>query len=288
MYKIIRHGTDIKLKQNTKEGIEYLTFPKIEECGIVSHLFSTRIGGVSKGCYSEINFSYTRGDEKEDVDENFKRIQKIMGYERGLERFVCTYQTHTTNVRLVTKDDMGKGTIVQRDYTDIDGLICNDPGVILTIYYADCTPLMFVDPVNKAIGLSHSGWRGTVNRMGAKTLKAMNDNFGTKAEDVICGIGPSICGDCYEVGNDVKAEFISSFGEKKVFDEKIMTPEEGKPGKYLLDIWNANRFVLEEAGVKRDNIEMTDICTFENSDYLFSHRKTGEKRGNLAAFLALR
>lgn len=286
MYKVIRKGTLPVMEQRMNDGMEYLVFPELEKTGIVSHLFSTRLGGVSRGCYGESNFSYTRGDLREAVDENYRRVAQILGHGRTLDDFVSTYQTHTTNVRLVTEEDRGKGTVRQRDYTDTDGLITDVPGVILVTYHADCTPLYFVDPVHRAIGLSHSGWKGTAGRMGQKTLEAMNRAFGTRPEDCICGIGPSICGDCYEIGEDVAQIFRDSFADTDLLQKQILRAKGN--GKYLLNLWQANRMILENAGVPSAQISVTDICTCCNPEYLFSHRKAHEKRGNLAAFLTLR
>ena len=286
MYKVIRKGTLPVMEQRMNDGMEYLVFPELEKTGIVSHLFSTRLGGVSRGCYGESNFSYTRGDLREAVDENYRRVAQILGHGRTLDDFVSTYQTHTTNVRLVTEEDRGKGTVRQRDYTDMDGLITDVPGIILVTYHADCTPLYFVDPVHRAIGLSHSGWKGTAGRMGQKTLEAMNRAFGTRPEDCICGIGPSICGDCYEIGEDVAQIFRDSFADTDLLQKQILRAKEN--GKYLLNLWQANRMILENAGVPSAQISVTDICTCCNPEYLFSHRKAHEKRGNLAAFLTLK
>jgi YfiH family protein len=286
MYKVIRKGTLPVMEQRMNDGMEYLVFPELEKTGIVSHLFSTRLGGVSRGCYGESNFSYTRGDLREAVDENYRRVAQILGHGRTLDDFVSTYQTHTTNVRLVTEEDRGKGTVRQRDYTDTDGLITDVPGIILVTYHADCTPLYFVDPVHRAIGLSHSGWKGTAGRMGQKTLEAMNRAFGTRPEDCICGIGPSICGDCYEIGEDVAQIFRDSFADTDLLQKQILRAKGN--GKYLLNLWQANRMILENAGVPSAQISVTDICTCCNPEYLFSHRKAHEKRGNLAAFLTLK
>ena len=196
---------------------------------------------------------------------------------------VLSYQTHTTNVRLVTEEDAGKGIVKERDYEDVDGLITNIPGITLVTFYADCVPLYFLDPIHQAIGLSHSGWRGTVKRMGEVTVKKMEEAFGTKAEDVIACIGPSICKECYEVGIEVAQEFMKGFDKKHWGD--ILS--EKTDGKYLLDLWRTNEIVLLESGIKQENIQVTDICTHCNSDLLFSHRTTGNERGNLAAFLGI-
>ena len=262
--------------------VEYLTFPLLDEVETVRHLFSTRMGGVSEGIYASMNLSYARGDDKEAVDENFRRIAEIFG--TTPDRIVCSKQTHTTNVRLVTEKDCGKGVLYPVDYDDVDGLITNVPGILLCTSYADCVPLYFADVKNKAIGLGHSGWRGTVCRMGEAMLKSMYDAFGTKPEDVIAAIGPSICRDCYEVGEEVAEAFRQSFPE----EWRFLLSEGKEAGKYQLDLWEANKRVLLGAGILSDHLAVTDICTCCNSEYLFSHRASKGKRGNLGAFMELR
>lgn len=270
------------LVQNRMGEIEYLTFPGLAGTGLVNHLFTTRKGGVSEGIFSTMNMSYTRGDKKEAVDENFRRIAGI--FRSTSENIVCSDQTHTTNIRLVTKADLGKGVTRKKDYTDVDGLITNEPGIILATFYADCVPLYFVDTENKAIGLSHSGWRGTVAKMGECTLKAMKESFGTRPEAVKAAIGPSICQECYEVSEDVAKQFISLFPD----GSKELLYKGKSDGKYQLNLWEANKRILLDAGIWPENLEITDICTCCNKDYLFSHRASNGKRGNLGAFLELR
>lgn len=283
-YPVIRQEKEPVMIQNKAGDMEYLTFPMLEGISCVRHLFTTRLGGVSKGIYASMNVSFTRGDREEDVMENFRRIGRV--FQVLPEAFVCSDQTHTTNIRVVTKEDMGKGLTRERDYSDIDGLITKERNLVLSTFYADCVPLYFVDPVRKAIGLSHSGWKGTVGRIGEKTVEKMQEEFGSKPEELLCAIGPSICRDCYEVSKDVAAEMEKCFlGNRKVL-EQILFP--GENGKYQLDLWKANRFILEEAGVKNENIQTTDICTCHNPDYLFSHRASMGKRGNLGAFIMLK
>ncbi|WP_029233613.1 peptidoglycan editing factor PgeF [Butyrivibrio sp. VCB2006] len=284
--KIKRCGEKKVLNLREKNGVYYFVFPKLEELGIVDHLFSTRLGGVSKGCYSTMNLSYTRGDEKEAVDENYMRISEVMGHGHKLDDFVSTFQTHTTNIRVVTKEDRGKGPQRPRDYMDIDGLITNVPGIILSTFHADCPPVYFVDPIHKAIGLSHSGWKGTKGKISARTIDEMHANYGTEASDLYCAIGPSICGPCYEIGEDVAEQFAESFSRKELEEKGILIPYPG--GKYRLYLWNAIKQTLLEKGVKEENIFVTDVCTKCNSDILFSHRMQHEERGNLAAFLSLK
>lgn len=264
-----------------QNGVCYLAFPALEETGIVSHSFSTRIGGVSEGRFASMNFSFSRGDDPEHVRENYRRMAQVLGVE--MDQMVVSYQTHTTNVRVVTEEDAGKGVLRERDYQDVDGLITNVPGMTLVTFYADCVPLYILDPVHRAIGLSHSGWRGTVNRMGKVTLEAMKREYGTKPSEVIVCIGPSICQDCFEVGGEVVEAFDHEFGEAS----RALSYE--KPNsKYQLDLWRANRLVFEQAGVPSNQIHTTDICTHCNPELLFSHRTAGNERGNLAAFLSLK
>lgn len=277
-----RKTGDPVLIQKIDKGVEYLTFPDLEATGLVQHLISTRIGGVSKGIYATMNVSYTRGDQKEAVDENFRRIAAV--FHSIPDRMVSSHQTHTTNVRLVTEADCGKGITKEKDYTDIDGLITNVPDIILATFYADCVPLLFVDCRNKAIGLSHSGWKGTVEKMGEATLQAMKQAFGTSPEDVKAAIGPSICSDCYEVSEDVAEAFRKTFPFH--FQNFLKTGK--KEGKYQLNLWEANRHILIQTGILPENIEVTDICTCCNSRFLFSHRASAGKRGNIGAFLQLR
>ncbi|MCM1126033.1 MAG: peptidoglycan editing factor PgeF [Lachnospiraceae bacterium] len=262
--------------------ITYLTFPLLEETGLVRHLFSTREGGVSKGIYASMNLSYSRGDEKEAVDENFRRIAEI--FDSTPERMVCSRQTHTTNIRVVTEADCGKGTVRETDYEDVDGLITDIPDIILGTFYADCVPLYFVDKKNKAIGLAHSGWRGTVNRMGEQVLRKMKKAYGTQPKDVVAAVGPSICQDCYEVGGEVA----EAFWELAIGEWKSILKEGKEKGKYQLDLQKANQQILINAGVPEEQIAVSDICTCCNSKFMFSHRASHGKRGNLGAFMELR
>lgn len=270
------------LEEKQVGEVLYLSYPMLENTGLIQHGFSTRVGGVSEGIFSSMNLSFSRGDREDAVRENFRRMAEAIGVEA--DSLVFTAQTHTTNVRQVTEADKGKGILCPVDYEDVDGLITNEKGICLTTFYADCVPLFFVDPVHKAIGLSHSGWRGTVGKMGQETLHSMKMAYGTEAGDVIAAIGPSICQDCYEVSEDVIDRFREAFTKEKW--DRIFYRKEN--GKYQLDLWKANEIVLLEAGVKKEHLAVTNVCTNCNSDVLFSHRATKGERGSLAAFLALK
>lgn len=279
---LIRKKNNDHIKVNQYKQIEYLTFPLLEQAGMVRHLFSTRAGGVSEGIYASMNLSYARGDKKEAVDENFRRIAEI--FQTTPDHIVCSKQTHTTNIRRVTMQDMGKGVTRPFDYDEIDGLVTDEPGIVLCTSYADCVPLYFVDPENQAIGLAHSGWRGTVNRMGAVMVRTMQEIFGSKPQELLAAIGPSICQECYEIGEEVAENFRESF----LGEWQYLLKDGKEAGKYQLDLWEANRRILLNAGVLPEHLAVTDVCTCCNKEVLFSHRASNGKRGNLAAFLELR
>jgi polyphenol oxidase len=266
---------------NKDKTTPYITFPVLSEIPFIKHGFSTRLGGVSVGIFESMNLGYNRGDCDENVFENYQRICSSMDID--VKDLVTTNQVHNTEVRLATLEDKGKGIIKERDYHGVDGLITNTVGVPLVTYYADCVPLYFVDTKNQAIGLSHSGWRGTVKRMGKVTLDEMKKHFGTNPMDVITVIGPSICGDCYEVSEDVAKAFQDEFTQAQLQD--ILMDKNN--GKYQLNLWQANRHIFLDAGIKEENIHISSVCTCCNSNLLFSHRASEGKRGTLAAFLMI-
>lgn len=273
-------------KLDNGEVVPLLYYPLLEASGIVKHCFTTRAGGVSRGILSTMNLSFSRGDEKEAVETNFSRLAKALSVD--YDKFVFTDQTHTVNVRKVTAADAGKGLIRERDYADVDGLITNEPGLVLSTFFADCVPLYFVDPVHRAIGISHSGWRGTVGRIGAVTIEAMQREYGSRPKELLCAIGPSICQNCYEVSGDVAEKFRLEFAGR---EKEILKPgrEQGNSDrKYQLDLWKANEIVLTEAGVTKEHLAVTNICTCCNPDILFSHRASSGRRGNLGGFLCLK
>ena len=278
-----RHNNKRQMRINRNGELVYLTFPILEEIDWVSHLFSTRMGGVSEGIFRSMNLSYTRGDEKEAVDENFRRIAGLLSC--SVEDIVCSDQTHTTNLRVVGKQDGGKGITKKKDYRDVDGLLTDEPGVYLATFFADCVPLYFVDTKRRAIALAHSGWRGTGARMGQCVVEKMRDVYGTDPADLTAAVGPSICQECYEVSEDVAEAFAGAFRGQGQADE-ILLNKGG--GKYQLDLWRANEIVLKEAGILEEKIQVTDLCTCHNSSYLFSHRASHGQRGNLGAFLGIR
>lgn len=244
--------------------------------------FSTRLGGVSEGHLASMNLSFTRGDDEENVYENHRRFAEANGYD--WQRLVFSDQVHNTDIYVVTDKDAGKGITRKSDIKNIDGLVTNVPGVPLITFYADCVPLYFYDPIKRVVALAHSGWKGTVGKIGMRMVEKMNDVYGSEPGDIKCAIGPSICRRCYEVSEDVVEQFEAAYNNElfvKMIDKK-------ENGKYQLDLHLACMYNFMEAGIPAENIAMPDICTCCNSDILFSHRASKGMRGNLAAVIMLR
>ena len=267
----IRYKDERQIFREIEKEVPYLEYPLLTDTKIVHHGFSTRLGGVSQGCYASMNLSFTRGDDEAAVRENYHRIAKSIGVK--CENMVLSQQTHTTNVRVVTEKDKGKGIVKPLDYTDVDGRITNVPGIVLVTSYADCVPLYFVDPIRKVIGLSHSGWRGTVGKIGKHTVELMQETFGCRPEEILAAVGPSVCMDCYEVSEEVIDKFREAF-DKENWEQLFYK--------------KANELIFLESGILAEHMAITNVCTHCNSEILYSHRTMGNKRGNLCAFLALK
>lgn len=282
MIELKRKAGQEVLQIRQSEEIPYLTYPELEALPWLVHGFSTRMGGVSEGCLSSMNLSFSRGDQEESVRENFSRIGKAVGFEPA--DMVFSHQTHTANVRAVTEEDRGNGFTKPLPYQDVDGLVTNVPGLVLATFYADCVPLFFVDPVKRVIGLTHSGWKGTAGKIGKVTVEAMKKEYQCDPADILAAVGPSICQECYEVSHDVIQAFRENYRESswsELFYEK-------ENGKYQLNLWKANELAFLESGILPEHISVTDVCTCCNHEVLYSHRASKGKRGNLGAFLGIR
>ena len=267
------------VKINRVNNLVYITFPKLSATNAVRHAFSTRYGGVSSGCCSSMNLSFNRGEPREIVEKNYNIFCSAVGID--VSHIVLSKQTHTNNVVKVTSDDKGTG-FSKPSFEDVDGLITDEPGVALVTQYADCTPLLFCDPKKKVIANSHSGWRGTVKKIGQVTVEKMVNEFGCKREDIVAAIGPCIMDCCYEVDEPVFEEF----SKTDIDLDKIMKKSKNS-NRFMLDLRAANREILLKSGIREENLDVADICTCCNSDELFSHRATNGKRGNLAAIIEL-
>lgn len=265
----------------------YVAFPALEGYPELVCGFSTRLGGVSRGVFSSMNLGFRRGDKEENVFENYRLLCGSMGI--AAEQLIFTDQVHKTVVRRAAVSDCGKGIFSERDYDGVDGHITNERGAALLVFGADCVPLFFYDPAKHAIGAAHAGWRGTVGRIAAVTAKRMQEEFGCKPSDLRVVIGPSIGPECYEVSGDVAEAFRQAFGASVW--EKLCFPaaDASSDGqKYLLNLWEANRQALLQAGINAEHITVSGLCTMCRQELFFSHRVTGGKRGSMAGFIMLR
>jgi hypothetical protein len=267
---------------NKHKDVMVIKLPHIEATGLVNHGFSTKYGGISKGVYESMNLGKNRGDSPYNVEENFNRFCDAIDV--PTDTLVFSDQIHESEVRVVQKEDKGKGFYRTSDIIGVDGLITNQVGVTLTTFYADCVPLFFLDPVKRVIGLSHAGWRGTVKAIGPKTIKLMVDTYGSNPKDILVGIGPSIGSCCYEVSTDVIKEFENNLNHDIIVRIVSRINDE----HYKLDLWEANRLLLLDAGIDEKNLVVTDLCTKCHSESFYSHRSMGNQRGSLAAMIALK
>lgn len=271
------NSNTMKLHENN--GVRYLTYNKLSDIDFIHHAFSTRFGGVSKGIFDSMNLSFEH-DDFSAVTENYHRFCNGAGFD--FESLVASSQDHNTFVRVCTANDRGIGIYRDKDIDSVDALVTNDPDVTLVTYYADCTPLFFVDTKYKAIGLAHAGWRGTVKKIAKCVIDTMHTNYGTAPKDLICAIGPAISVCCYEVDSACADNFYALN-----LDDSRFIFEKGN-GKFMIDLLECNRQILLSCGVLTDNITVSDLCTKCNSDLLWSHRATAGKRGTMSAFMTLK
>ncbi|MDR1533385.1 MAG: peptidoglycan editing factor PgeF [Clostridiales bacterium] len=247
-----------------KDGVKFLTFESLEGVG---HCFSTRVGGVSEGYFSALNLGFSRGDPPERVLENYVRLGRAAGFNH--ENMVWARQTHGVNICRVSAKGM--------DYGRADGLLADTGGVVLVTFHADCAPIFFYDPINNAVGLAHAGWRGTLGEIGRKVVEEMARHFGSRAGDILAGIGPAIGPCCFEVDAPVAEAFMRlPFAGGHIRQRGL---------KFNIDLWALNRESLLRAGV--GGVEVAGLCTKCQERLFFSHRRSGCRRGSMAAFIWL-
>ena len=275
----------IKDYKSGNHTVPLIESPLLQEIRGLRHGFSTRKGGVSKEHLSSLNLGFNLGDEREKVLENFRILGSL--FEAKPEDFVLTQQTHSINVRRVGKEDRGKGIFRERNYTDVDALITNEEGVILTAFSADCVPILFYDKRHRAIASCHSGWRGTHGRILARVIEAMQREFSSKPEEIYIAIGPSICKNCYEVSEDVGEAFLEAFPALREETKNASPIERVSEEKFHIDLWELNRIIALEAFIPPENISISGYCTMERPDLFFSHRYSQGRRGVQGAFISL-
>lgn len=259
---------------NKKNELEYLTSSALE--GAV-HCFSTRFGGVSEGVLASLNLGVHRGDRPANVWENYRRLGAAVGF--NAKNTVFTKQVHSDIVQRVGRQDCGRGLVFPVEEAR-DGLVTDEPGVALTIFSADCTPVLLFDPVARAIGAAHAGWRGTAAGIAARTVEAMRREFGCRPENLRAAIGPCISQCCFETDSDVPEAMLAALGAEA---QSAIRPA-GE--KYYVDLKQLNALWLRRAGVTE--IDISCDCTACQPQRFWSHRRVGNQRGSLAAVIMLK
>lgn len=242
-----------------------------------AHCFSTRLGGVSKDHLASCNLGAHRGDDPGNVLENYRILGNAVGF--SPEQIVFTKQQHTDIIRVVTQDNCGEGLL--REVGQVcDGQITDCPGVALVCFSADCTPILLFDPVRRAIGAVHAGWRGTAQGIAAKAVDAMVREFGCIRENICAAIGPCISKCCFETDWDVPQALLDSLGPKaaSAFTQK--------DDKYYVDLKYSNALWLQRSGIGA--LDISGDCTACNTERYWSHRKQGDRRGSLAGIIMLK
>ncbi len=264
------------MKQVTQRDVPFLIFENMSGIPWLRHGFSTKLGGVSEGCYESMNLGQKRSDVPENVAENYCLITQAIGLE--YEDLVVSNQVHETEVKLVTQADRGKGIFHTPE--PCDALITRETKIALTTQYADCVPIFYADTKTRAIGLAHAGWKGTVKGIAGITVEHMVKHFGSKPEDILVGIAPSIKQCCFEVDEDVALAFTQTYP----WSAEFIVPKENK---FNINLQAINAKILTDSGVPVQNIEISQYCTMCREDLFFSHRRDGNNRGAMAAFMGL-
>jgi YfiH family protein len=243
--------------------------------------FSTRKGGVSEQEYRSLNCGLHVGDYTPHVIENRRKLAEENGF--AYEHWTCAEQVHGNEICIVTEKEIGAGRMAHSEaIAGVDGLLTDQRNVFLASFYADCVPLFFFAPDAQVIGVAHAGWRGTVACIGPKMVKAMEERWNVPPEQIHVAIGPSIGACCYEV-NDVVADQV-----RQVTEQSSRVLKDAGIGKYMLNLQETNRILLEEAGILPAHIEVSHLCTSCRTDLFFSHRKENGKTGRMTAFIALK
>lgn len=264
----------------TQGSMTYMVFNPWKDDATMGHCFTTRLGGVSTGDLESLNLGFNHGDRHENVLENYRRVGAVLGTKTDC--MVISKQIHETHILEVTEEDCGNGIVYPNKWDSVDGIYTNKCNITLVTHYADCVPLFFYAPQYHMIGMAHAGWRGTVSEIGSEMVHKWHKEHGIPYDAIEVAIGPSIGPCCFEVHHDVADVFISKFK-----DAPFITKSE-VPGKYHINLWDCNKHILINSGIKEENIYRADICTCCHSDLFFSHRKTQGKRGTLGAFMVLR
>jgi len=259
---------------------ELITYPSLRKFNEIAHFCSSRQGGVSVGNYASRNLSLFTGDEPEKIRQNFQRLTSLTGI--NFQQMIIPRQTHSSNILNIDSSFLNQPPTVQnQQLNDIDALITNMPEVCLCISTADCVPLTFYDRSKKVVGAAHAGWRGTCAQIAVKTVNAMTKTYHSNPEDIFVGIGPSISAKVYNVGSELLTAFENEgFPIDQIFHKKA--------GQLFLDLWEANRWQLEQSGIPSEQIEISGHCTFTEHERFFSARRLGIQSGRLLSGIVIK
>lgn len=267
------------MKDIQNQGVTFLAAEGFLAAGGVAHGFSTRCGGVSSGIYASMNLGSTRGDDPALVRENYRRFCAAIGADD--DRVVMTTQIHSTIIRAVTPADIETDSYDRWEH-ECDGLITDIPGLALTVFSADCIPVLLYDPVKRVIAAVHAGWRGTAGNIAGKAARMMQADYGCDPGDILAAIGPGIAHCCFETHADVPEAMTEALGG---LVRPHITPLAG--GKFRVDLKGINADLLKQAGLTDPHIEVSADCTACLGEKYWSHRVTQGKRGSQAAIIQL-
>lgn len=257
-------------------GMSLLVPMQLNGGGTAQAFFSTRSGGVSRGAYNSLNLSWRMPDEKQNVQRNFELLVSSQGW--NVSDLVFAQQTHSSDVAVVDRSFKASAVAAECSVPDVDALITADPDVILTVRTADCVPVLIEDRKNRVIAAVHSGWRGTVGDIVGNTLRVMKEKFNTEGKDCFAAVGPCICADCFEVDEPVAQAFLDARGGAHI-------TKRGK--KYHIDLVAYVEDGMYAFGIPSENVEVSRICTAEDTVRYFSHRAEHGNTGGMCAFIRL-
>lgn len=261
-------------------GLLFYSFPHFDVQKGLAAVFSSRLGGVSEGGCATLNLAFLNPQQPpEPGRENLRRFARAVGFDEN--RLVITQQTHTVNIFEAAASDAGRGITRPRGYTDIDGLFTQAENLPLLTFHADCVPLFFYAPIRRMVGVAHAGWRGTIQNIAGVMVAALVER-GCAAQEIRAAIGPSAGPCCYQIGPEVARLFAPLADEQG----PLYIPDKA-PGKFLLDLWRANRALLLAAGLLPENITIGGLCTVCHPEIFYSHRVQGNNRGTMAAMIML-
>lgn len=261
-------------------NLKLVTYPILSAQQAITHFCTTREGGESKGNYGSFNLSPFSGDFPENQSKNLQLLSKELQIE--LSQIIFPYQTHSKIVKIIDNNFFKLSMDERKHFLNgVDALITNIPAICIGVTTADCVPILLFDPIKKVTAAIHAGWRGTCSRIVQKSIHTMQSVYGTHPQDIVASIGVSISPNVYNVGDELIEEFKKQeFPIHQIFNRK--------ENLLFLDLWMANKWLLNESGVPSEKIEIAGLCSFSNADVYFSARKLGIKSGRMLSGIMLK